>query len=153
MLKLIKVHTHSGRPSCSSTQREIYLRVSDIGECTNGGSGDSGFAVKQPSSGGGTTRVDGGGFSEGKTTRLTTARVFRNHLRWLGDVKSDVQIGTPQLQTSTEQRRYWSTNLYRRFVNTLQRLGGSKEIHTKKVSVLQHGLEVILRELMDVGFT
>ena len=49
----------------------------------------------------------------------------------LPDVQSDIQIGKPQpqqpqQQTSRKQRRCWSTELHRRFVNALQQLGGSK---------------------------
>lgn len=47
------------------------------------------------------------------------------------DVQSNIQIGAPQpqppqLQTCRKQRRCWSTELHRRFVNVLQQLGGSK---------------------------
>ncbi|KAI3804980.1 hypothetical protein L1987_26920 [Smallanthus sonchifolius] len=64
------------------------------------------------------------------------------------NVKPDVQIGTPrvqdqaqapQLQTSRKQRRCWSTELHRRFVNALQQLGGSKAATPKQI-----------RELMQV---
>lgn len=46
-------------------------------------------------------------------------------------VQSNIQIGAPQpqqpqQQTSRKQRRCWSTELHRRFVNALQQLGGSK---------------------------
>ena len=46
------------------------------------------------------------------------------------DVQSNIRIGTiqpqpPQHQTSRKQRRCWSTELHRRFLNALQQLGGS----------------------------
>ncbi|KAI3755531.1 hypothetical protein L1987_55334 [Smallanthus sonchifolius] len=61
-----------------------------------------------------------------------------------GSKNLDVQIGTPQaqtpqLQTSRKQRRCWSTELHRRFVNALLQLGGSKAATPKQI-----------RELMQV---
>lgn len=60
------------------------------------------------------------------------------------DVRSDIQIGglksQPTLQpTSRKQRRCWSPELHRRFVNALQQLGGSKAATPKQI-----------RELMQV---
>ncbi|XP_071729976.1 myb family transcription factor EFM-like [Rutidosis leptorrhynchoides] len=62
----------------------------------------------------------------------------------LPDVRSDIQIGNPKLQqsqqqTSRKQRRCWSTELHRHFVNALQQLGGSKVATPKQI-----------RELMNV---
>ncbi|KAK9077278.1 hypothetical protein SSX86_005615 [Deinandra increscens subsp. villosa] len=57
------------------------------------------------------------------------------------DVRSDIQIATPQpqppqLQTSRKQRRCWSTELHRRFLNALQQLGGSKVATPKQIREL-----------------
>ncbi|XP_076957539.1 myb family transcription factor EFM-like [Bidens hawaiensis] len=43
------------------------------------------------------------------------------------------QVQPPQLQTSRKQRRCWSTELHRRFVNALQQLGGSKVATPKQI--------------------
>lgn len=45
------------------------------------------------------------------------------------NVESNIRMGDikpvlPQQQTSRKQRRCWSTELHRRFVNALQQLGG-----------------------------
>ncbi|KAK1431211.1 hypothetical protein QVD17_14510 [Tagetes erecta] len=55
------------------------------------------------------------------------------------NARSDIQIRTPQpqqLQTSRKQRRCWSTELHRRFVNALQQLGGSKAATPKQIREL-----------------
>ncbi|MFS7920556.1 putative transcription factor MYB-HB-like family [Helianthus anomalus] len=52
------------------------------------------------------------------------------------DVKSDIPIGSPQPQTSRKQRRCWSTELHRRFVDALQQLGGSKVATPKQIREL-----------------
>lgn len=61
------------------------------------------------------------------------------------DVESNIQIATPQpqphppppqQQTSRKQRRCWSTELHRRFVNALQQLGGSKVATPKQIREL-----------------
>ncbi|XP_071736780.1 transcription factor HHO5-like [Rutidosis leptorrhynchoides] len=61
----------------------------------------------------------------------------------LPDVQSDIKIGNPQSQqpqqqTSRKQRRCWSTELHRRFVNALQELGGSKVATPKQIRELMH---------------
>ncbi|KAL8189118.1 hypothetical protein R6Q57_029379 [Mikania cordata] len=50
-----------------------------------------------------------------------------------------VQVPPPQQQTSRKQRRCWSTELHRQFVNALQQLGGSQVATPKQI-----------RELMQV---
>ncbi|KAI3702452.1 hypothetical protein L6452_28190 [Arctium lappa] len=59
------------------------------------------------------------------------------------DVQSNIRIGTlqpqpqpTQHQTSRKQRRCWSTELHRRFVNALQQLGGSKAATPKQIREL-----------------
>lgn len=56
-------------------------------------------------------------------------------------IQSNVKIGTSQLQplnqqTSRKQRRCWSTELHRRFLNALQQLGGSKVATPKQIREL-----------------
>ncbi|XP_023769638.1 transcription factor HHO5 [Lactuca sativa] len=56
-------------------------------------------------------------------------------------IQSNVKIGTPQpqppqQQTSRKQRRCWSTELHRRFLNALQLLGGSKVATPKQIREL-----------------
>lgn len=42
------------------------------------------------------------------------------------DDRSNLRTGTQSSQTSRKQRRCWSPELHRRFVNALQQLGGSQ---------------------------
>ncbi|XP_024979828.1 transcription factor HHO6-like isoform X2 [Cynara cardunculus var. scolymus] len=53
--------------------------------------------------------------------------------------REELQVQPPHQQTSRKQRRCWSTELHRRFVNALQQLGGSQAATPKQI-----------RELMQV---
>ncbi|KAI3769839.1 hypothetical protein L6452_00953 [Arctium lappa] len=68
---------------------------------------------------------------------------FNGDSRLTPNVQSNIQTsGTatvpPQQQTSRKQRRCWSTELHRRFVNALQQLGGSQAATPKQIRELMH---------------
>ncbi|XP_076945662.1 myb family transcription factor EFM-like [Bidens hawaiensis] len=73
------------------------------------------------------------------TTTTTTTNNNNNSIKVASS--DNIQIGRPQvqppqLQTSRKQRRCWSTELHRRFVNALQQLGGSKVATPKQIREL-----------------
>lgn len=57
----------------------------------------------------------------------------------LSNVQSNLRAGSAQQQAARKQRRCWSPELHRRFVNALQKLGGSQVATPKQI-----------RELMQV---